>query len=254
MLPVLFTVGSFPIHTWGLLLMLGFLLGTWRAAKNAPRYNFTAEDVWDVSLISLFGGIVGARLAFVLQNIPHFSQNPGEIFAIWTGGMTSFGGFFLGIAAGMIACRVKGMSGWDMADLAAPSMAIGYCLGRIGCFLNGCCYGAVCDLPWAMRFHLPDGSLTPPSHPAQLYSAIAALIIFAILMPMEKARKFRGQVMLAFLFLYGVYRFLAEIVREGATAELSGILHLTQAQIVCLLMSGISAAVYIYLLRRTKAV
>jgi phosphatidylglycerol---prolipoprotein diacylglyceryl transferase len=252
MLPVLFKVGSFPVHTWGFLLMLGFVLATWRAAKNAPRYGFTSEDVWDVSLIGLFGGIVGARLAYIAQNIPHFSQHPGEIFAIWTGGMTSFGGFILGIAAGLTACRFKGMNPGDMADLAAVSLPIGYGLGRVGCFLNGCCYGAACDLPWAVRFHLADGTTTPPSHPAQLYSAIAAVIMFAVLLPLEKNRQFRGQIMLAFLFLYGVYRFLAEIVREGATAQLSGILHLTTGQLASLAMAGAAAVGYAYLLKRAR--
>ena len=254
MMPVLFKIGSFPVHSWGLLLMLGFLLATWRAAANAHLYSFKKEDVWDVSLIGLFGGIVGARLAYVAQNMGHFSQHPAEIFSIWTGGMTSFGGFILGIIAGLLACRAKGMNPWDMADLAAVSLPIGYCLGRIGCFLNGCCYGGVCELPWAMRFHIHDAAgndiLTPPSHPAQLYSAIAAILMFVILAALEKRRAFKGQLILAFGVLYSVYRFLVEFVREGVTADLSGIAHLTSGQIASIVIALITAIAYVGLRRR----
>ncbi|GAB4452145.1 MAG: prolipoprotein diacylglyceryl transferase [Armatimonadaceae bacterium] len=254
MLPVLFEVGSFKVHTWGLLLMAGFLLGVWRAAKNASRYQFEKEDVWDVSLVGLFGGILGGRLAFVLLNIREFAANPLSVFAFWEGGMTSFGGFIGGIAAGLLMCRFKKMNLWDMADLAAVSLPLGYCLGRIGCFLNGCCYGGVCELPWAVRFHLHDGALTPPSHPAQLYSAIAALIIFALLVPLERNRQFRGQIILAFGFLYGVYRFLVEFVREGATADQSGLLNLTEAQVASLVLSGLAAVAYLFLRQRAVKV
>lgn len=262
MLPVLFHIGPFPVHSWGVLLMLGFLLAAGRAAANAKRYNLTSETVWDISLIGLFGGILGGRVVFVLLNLfPHngqpgyFYTHPGEIAAIWTGGMTSFGGFAGGILAGALAARARKVSVADMADLAAMSFPIGYLLGRVGCFLNGCCYGGETNLPWATRFHIhgPNGTdlLTPPSHPAQLYSALIALGMYFALLPIERGRKFRGQVMLAFLFLYGIYRFFIEFVREGVTAEQSGFAHLTQGQVASLVLALFAAVYYSLRLRRT---
>jgi phosphatidylglycerol:prolipoprotein diacylglycerol transferase len=232
--------------------MIGFLLGGWRAAKNAGRYGFKQEDVWDVSLFSLLGGVLGGRIGFVVQE-PRFWERPQSMLAIWDGGMAFYGGLLGGILAGVITCRVKRMRVADMADLAAPSLAIGYIFGRIGCFLNGCCYGGVCDLPWAMRFtdeHAP-GVLTPPSHPAQLYSSIAGLLIYLLLLPLEKHRKFRGQIMYVFLFLYGLYRFLIEFVRSGASSD-SGITHLwiTDAQVFSLLLSFVAAGLYMVFARR----
>jgi phosphatidylglycerol---prolipoprotein diacylglyceryl transferase len=280
MLPELFRIGNFPVHSWGLLLMIGFLLAAWRAAKHAPRYNLRPEDVWDASLIGLFGGVVGARLAFVLLNLKYFSAHPTEVFAIWTGGMTFYGGLVGGLGAGLLAAkylpaarqraeaqqwaeRAKAeeegkpipdapahFNLWDFADLAAVSFPIGYGIGRVGCFLNGCCYGAVCDLPWAVRFHLHDGTTTPPSHPAQLYSAVAALVMYVILLAVEKRRQFRGQLILAFGILYGVYRFLIEFVREGATADPSGIASLTQGQVASLVLSLLAGIAYYLLVRR----
>lgn len=260
MYPILFHVGSYPIHSWGVLLMLGFLLALWRAVQNRARYSLPREAIWDVALFALVGGVIGARLTYVALNwAPHydtgryiaegFRSNPAQIFAVWTGGMTSFGGFAGGIVAGALACRARGVNVGDMADLFAVSFPIGYGIGRIGCFMNGCCYGGECDLPWAVKFRWDDG-IVRTSHPTQLYSVIAAIIIYALLLPLEKNRKFRGQLMLAFLFLYGIYRFVVEFFREGATASRTDLAHLTQAQVACLVLSFASLLYYIALSKR----
>lgn len=254
MLPELFHIGSLPIHSWGVLLMIGFLHATWRAAKNSGRYQIASEDVWDIALLGLLGGVIGARLAYVGLNGPYFAQHLGEVFAIWTGGMTFYGGLFGGLAAGLLACRAKNVLPGDMADLAAVSFPIGYFWGRVGCFLNGCCYGGHCDISWlAVQFHLPNGALTPPSHPAQLYSALASLLMYAALLPLERSRGFRGQLILAYAFLYGIYRFLVEFVREGVTADTTALLGLTQGQIASLALSLVAAALYAVLLNRPRS-
>jgi phosphatidylglycerol:prolipoprotein diacylglycerol transferase len=250
LLPVLFKIGPYPVHAWGLLLMVGFLLAAWRAARNSDRlYRIPGEYLWDVSLWGLFGGIVGARLAYVLQNIPEFARQPLDIFAIWTGGMTFYGGLVGGVLAGALVCRAHKISIADTADLAALSFPIGYFFGRLGCFLNGCCYGGVCPVPPGVRFHTAEG-LTPPSHPAQLYAAAAAVLMYLILRRLEPHRRFPGQLMLGFLFLYGLYRFLVEFVRAGATAETTALLGLTTGQIASLVLMIIAGLVFALGLRR----
>ena len=249
MMPVLFKIGSLPIHSWGLLLMIGFIAGTLRAAKNAGRYKFQAEDVWDVALWSLVGGIIGARLVFVLLNIHKYMADPAAIIAVWSGGMTFYGGLFGGLLAGGIACRKKGMNLADFGDLAALSLPIGYAFGRIGCFLNGCCYGGVCDAPWGVDFHWDDG-IVRHSHPAQLYAVAASILTYFLLLPFEKNRKFRGQVLLAYIVFYSIYRFFIEFVRVGATADL-GYGGLTQAQIASLIFAAFAAGM-IFILSRKK--
>ena len=237
MWPVLFKIGPLTVHSWGVLLMLGFLLAAWRAARSARRYGIAGEHLWDVSLWGLLGGVVGARIAYVLITPAAFRDNPVSALYLWTGGMTFYGGLIGGILAGAVVCRLRGLSIPDVADLAAVSFPIGYGIGRIGCFLNGCCYGGVCDPPLGMRFHTAEG-LTPPSHPAQLYSAAAGLLMYLILVFLfERRRHFPGQVMLVFLMLYGVYRFLVEFVREGATAEKTALLGMTEGQIASLLLT-----------------
>jgi phosphatidylglycerol:prolipoprotein diacylglycerol transferase len=251
MLPVLFRVGPFPVHSWGVFLMLGFLLATARTVKNARRYRIPADAVWDIALWGLLGGVVGARLVYVLLSWGEFAKNPLSALHLWEGGMTFYGGLFGGILAGVLACRARGVDVWDMADLAALAFPIGYAFGRVGCFLNGCCYGGQCDISWlAARFHTADGGLTAPSHPAQLYSALAGVLMYALLVPLENRRRFRGQLMLAFLFVYSVYRFLIEFVREGVTAQTTSLLGLTQGQVASLLFAVLALCAYVFLARR----
>jgi phosphatidylglycerol:prolipoprotein diacylglycerol transferase len=199
----------------------------------------------------LFGGILGARLVYVLLEMSEFRGNPAAAFHIWEGGMSFHGGLLGGIAAGVLVCRARGIVVGDMADLAAVSFPIGYALGRVGCFLNGCCYGNACDLPWAVRFHTQGGGLTEPSHPAQLYSALISVVIYLILARLEPLRRFRGQLMLAYIFLYSAYRFFIEQVREGATARpvLAG---LTHGQVASLLLAALAVALYVALARRAS--
>ena len=260
--PVLFKIGPFEIgsreigplvvHSWGVFLMLGFLLAGWRAARNARRYNISGEHMWDVALWALLGGVIGARIAYVLIT-PNEFRSPLSALYIWKGGMTFYGGLIGGILAGALVCRLRRINVLDVADLAALSLPIGYALGRIGCFFNGCCYGGACDLPWATQFHDADtGALTAPSHPAQLYSALAGIAMYGLLVYLEPRRGFRGQLMLAFLFLYGVYRFCIEFVREGVTADTTPLLGLTEGQIASLILALAAAVTWGVAARRAR--
>ncbi|MBC8137512.1 MAG: prolipoprotein diacylglyceryl transferase [Fibrella sp.] len=243
--PILFKVGNFPVHAWGVLLMIGFLLGTWRAAHHAMRYKIAPEDLWDAALFGLFGGVIGGRLAYVAQNLPEFAAHPGQIFAMWNGGMTSFGGLIGGVGVGLLVMHLRKRNLLDSADLAAPSLAIGYFWGRIGCYLNGCCFGGACPDPLGVQFPLLSGTV----HATQLYSAFAAAVIYGVLVLVEKRRQFRGQLILLFALLYSLYRFIVEFFREGATADLSGIASLTTAQVACLAIALLAGAYYVYRMR-----
>jgi phosphatidylglycerol:prolipoprotein diacylglycerol transferase len=232
---ILFTIGGVPIRAYGLMIVIGFLLGMWRATKVSKSRSITAEQVMDACLIALLSGIVGARVLFLLLHVPHegwgvFSQ----ALRIWEGGLSFHGGLVVGIIAVALYCRAKKIAFLNMADLLAPSLAIGYAFARIGCFLNGCCYGSPTHLPWAVRFSDPSThALTAPSHPAQLYAFAASLLIFFVLTRVERLRRPVGFTFVAYVVLYSTYRFLIEFIRKGVTAEVM-FAGLTQAQVASL--------------------
>jgi phosphatidylglycerol:prolipoprotein diacylglycerol transferase len=218
---ILFKIGPITLYSYGFMLMVAFIVGTALAAREARRKGLDGDAILDMAPWVLIASIVGARLIFVAQNWAEFSANPSEVFKVWTGGLTFYGGLAGALLAGVWCAWRRRLPFWRFADAVAPSVALGYAIGRVGCFLNGCCYGSPTDLPWACRF--PDatllGGLTPPSHPVQLYAAVVNLGIFAVLYWLNQRAVVPGQVFLSFLMLYSLYRFGAEFLRRGATAE-----------------------------------
>lgn len=260
MLPDLFHIGRIPVRSFGLMVLLGFLLALWYAVASARRKlrgrdpnepgAITPEHVFDMSLIGLFVCIAGARLLYVMLDPADFIERPLEIFKVWTGGITIVGAILSGIVYLWWYCRRHGLPYLAFADIAAPAFALGYAVGRIGCFLNGCCYGSPCDLPWAVRFadEKHPGMLTPPSHPTQLYATVMALGIFVILDRWDRRPHRDGAIFLGFLALYCVYRFIDEHFRKGATADIF-ILGLTHAQV----LSVVAFPVVLFFFYRLRA-
>jgi phosphatidylglycerol:prolipoprotein diacylglycerol transferase len=259
MRPILLQLGPLKLHSYGLLLVVGFFAAVWNACREAERRGYKPELILDLALPLLLVSVIACRLLYVLLNLEQF-HSFGEVLRVWDGGL-SFHGAFVG------AFGVLGFFSWKrkihfatLCDLIAPSVFLGYFFGRIGCLLNGCCYGHACDLPWAMRF--PDeahpGLLTPPSHPAQLYSALMALGLFFVMQRAKlspKFNQFRGQLTLLFLALYAVERGVMEYFRSGATAPSAfGIPNLTAAQLVSLVALAIIAILWIVLSQRAKKI
>ena len=193
-------------------------------------------------------GLIGARLTYAALNYHDFAADPLAIAAVWDGGLTFHGGLAAGIVAGYLyTLRTKTRPGL-FADLVAPSLALGYAIARIGCFLNGCCYGRPYDVLWAVRFRADGGpDITVPSHPVQLYSSAANLLIFLVLISLEKRRLAPGSLFGVWLVLSGVERFAMEVFRRGVTADViwNGF---TQAQAVSglLVISGVTVIALSY--------
>ena len=189
MYPIAVHLGSFPVHSYGVMIALAFVFGLWTATLRAKRVNVSGEAIADVTLWIMVGTILGARAAYVATywNDEFAGQPVSEIFAIWHGGLVFYGGLIGATVAGAIFLRWKKLPLWKIADVLAPSIALGSVFGRIGCLLNGCCYGRACDLPWAIRFPKdsvpfmalvekgylsPDAVTTPWLQPTQIYSAL----------------------------------------------------------------------------------
>jgi len=254
---ILFHIGPVPIRAYGLMLWLGLVLGLLRTLRAAKRTKIKQDCVVDVALYSVLAGILSAHIGSILLDLPYYLRNPSEILGLWTGvfapsggvrGLSFHAGLIGGVGAALIYCRRKKISFLEMADLCSPGLVIGYAITRVGCFLNGCCYGIPTSLPWGVRFHTDavSGALTPPSHPTQLYAVGASIIIYFLLLAVDRRQRFVGQVFLSYLCLYSVYRFLIEFPRKGVTAEVA-FLGLTEAQVVSVLVFAICGFILIRL-------
>jgi len=262
--PILFRIPlpgtdhTITLYGYGAMLCLGFLAAILVAARRAKRLNQPPEIVYNIALLSFFGGVLGARAFHVIQYW-NPSTSGWEFFRIWEGGLTYYGGLGLATAAVVSYLWLTRLPVLYWLDITAPSLALGLAFGRMGCTLRGCCWGDVATVPWAFAWpvgtlpwqhfadqHLaaqglmpmlaPGGQLgaamgsmaavwhMPPIHPSQLYSLVNALLVFLVLQLGFMRKRRHGQVFLAFVLLYAVSRFLLEFIRaDEAEAYLMGL-------------------------------
>ena len=131
---------------------VAFLFGTWLALRESRRLHLDEDRVVTVVLVALVAGVLGARMLYVLEHVSEFRREWGSVLALWQGGLTLYGGLVAGVFGGLLAARRLGLPVWVTADALAPSLAFGGAIGRVGCFLNGCCYGRPTRLPWGVSF------------------------------------------------------------------------------------------------------
>jgi phosphatidylglycerol---prolipoprotein diacylglyceryl transferase len=244
------------LHSYGLFLIIGFVAAVWSTCLEAQRRGYDPNVVLDLALPLLAVSVVLCRALYIVLNPEQF-HSVAEMVRLWDGGLSFHGSLIAAVLVIAYFARRYGLRFVELADVIAPSVFLGYAIGRIGCLLNGCCYGAVCDLPWAMRF--PDEHnrhlITPPSHPAQLYSSLMALGLFFLMQRakvLSRFNRFSGQLTLLFFALYAVERFVMEIFRAGATAEtVFGTTWLTQAQVASIVGLVVIAALWKTLSRRS---
>jgi len=213
--PILIELGSFSIKTYGFLIAIGFALGLFLASREARRVGLNVQAIGDLAFYILLGAIIGARLYFILTNLNYFTQNPLDMFKIWEGGLTFFGGFIVAVILCVWMIRKHRLPVWKTLDVFAPSLALGVFFGRLGCLAAGCCYGRQCDLPWAVTFTHPQtlARAGVALHPTQIYSALGALITFALLYSLRRHKTFDGQLALLWILCYSSARVITEQFR-----------------------------------------
>jgi len=211
MRPILFQIGRVPILSYGFSLAIAFVVCTLLAMREAKRRDIDPDKVIDLALYLCISGIIGARLLFVLLDIPTYFKDPIQIINLRDGGLSYHGGFVAALLVGIAFTRRSGIDGWVMADIIAPLVALGYAIVRIGCLLNGCCYGIPTDVPWALACRAGDATLR---HPTQIYASLASLAILIILYAKRDHKKFPGYLMFLYVGLYSISRFVVEIFRD----------------------------------------
>jgi len=208
-------LGDFTLYWYGVLVALGFLAGLWTATRRGLRDGLPGERLADLGLWLMVGAIVGSRLFFVISYWREdFASKPlWEIFMIRRGGLIFYGGLVGASLACVFYVRARRLPLWKVADALAPSIALGYVFGRLGCLMNGCCYGRACDLPWAI--HFPNDHSTYPQgvHPTQLYEALMNLGLYGALAWLYRRKQFDGQIFAAYLIGYAALRSMGEFLR-----------------------------------------
>lgn len=235
MFPVLFHIGSFPIRTFGLVLAIAALIGMLMATRRAPRYGVKPDAVYDLCFWLIIAGVLGARALYVIQEWKTYSANPSELLKLQFDGLTSFGGLIGGTVAATIWSIRARVSLITLVDMLAVPVLVAHAIGRVGCLLNGCCYGPpISGFPGVhfVELHSPY----PFHQPAQLYD-MAMLLVGAWLVSRIEARGLRpGQSSALMLIAYGTSRFIFEFWRIDVSSTRWGTLPITQAQAAALAM------------------
>lgn len=207
MYPQICQIGPFPIYSFGLMFLLALVICSYLLSREAGKYGLSADEIYDLVFWVVVAGIVGARLFFIFLNLPFFVENPGEILLLNKGGLAWQGGLILGFSVGLFYARRLKIQALFLGDLLAPYVALGQGIGRIGCFLNGCCYGR--PVSWGLYFPVHHDRL----HPTQLYDFTGLLLIFFVLKYFQKFLPKQGQTLALYLILASVERFINEFFR-----------------------------------------
>lgn len=252
-LPLPWKDGSLPIHAYGVMAMLGFLAALFAARWHARRAGITAENITDISIAALIGGIIGARIFYCVQ-YSHGFNSFWDLFKIWRGGLVVYGGILGAALLVAIIIRRRKLHTLNVLDVTATAFCLGLAFGRIGCFLHGCCYGiAVSPDTWyGVTFpanaqpYLGGGACAiqpgTPLFPSQLLSSLNLIIIFVILSVYFKHRRRAGEITGLMFILYTIHRFCIELLRSDT--HLPGQLSIAQWISLLIFFTGLALVVH----------
>lgn len=299
MKPILFNIGELTIHSYFFMLTIGFVVATIIGVIEFRRAGLRVKDFIDLAIVIVIFGMIGARLMHVVaEDIPHdvycskkldrcgpdpaklkreggddvikefnrgekiikfYIAHPSRIFNVFKGGLAYYGGFILGTIAALIFMRIRRMNMLFTSDTIGYGTAIGLFFGRIGCFLNGCCFGIETHSFLGVSF--PKGSAafaelanagivdrardvkTPPLLPTQLFESVFSLLLFFYLyFYLRKRKEYDGQVILHFVILYAIFRFVIEFFRNDNRGIFFNLL--SSSQIISLVMIAVASLLW----------
>jgi len=236
--------GPPAIRSYGVMLVIAFWLGIEMSARIAKQRGLDPGRILDMGLVVLVASLVGSRLLYVVSHLGEYQNDKIAILKVWEGGLTFYGGLIAGTACGIAYLRWKKLPVLEVTDIVAPYLALGIAIARVGCFLNGCCFGKATSLPWGCVFP-PDSqagwierSLLAGKavQPTQIYESIACAGMFLFLRKLSKGDHAKGMVFFSLLGLYGAWRFGIDFLRYYEPGMLIAQVNLTWNQVVSLVM------------------
>lgn len=240
------------------MMALAFVAGMFTGSRRARLTGISSEAVLDIGPWLIVGSLIGARFFFVVTFWKTlFADKPWwEVLMIHHGGLVYYGGLIGAIISGILFIRIRKLPLWAMADVLAPSIALGYVFGRIGCLMNGCCYGQACQLPWAIRYPAghethPVDEAAIPVHPTQIYDSLLNLALYLGLAWLYRRKKFDGQVFAAYLLCYAITRSTVELFRGDYPQLIAG--WITPAHMVSVFIFAAGLGLFFLLPRKLSS-
>ncbi len=229
--PVICKIGPFAIYSYGLMLAVAFLVSLALIREQAGKKGFDFNLIFNLAFVAFVFGLIGARVFYIGQNMRYYWDNPLEMIMLQHGGMSWFGGLISGIWAGYIFLKKRKIPIYPIMDFIAPYVALSQAIGRIGCLLNGCCYGKHSE--YGIYFPVHDAVLLP----TQVYSSLIMVVIFILLRLMQDSPHKQGQIFFLYLALYSTKRFFIEFLRDDNAPIFYGLTLFQLLSIVIFLLS-----------------
>lgn len=249
--PIAFNLGGLEIHWYGIIIAMGALVGVIMAMSEAKKRGIDPDNILDLVLWGVPIGLIGARLYYVVFELPFYLANPGEIIKIWHGGIAIYGGLIAAAIVLYVLCKKRGISVWLMLDIAAPSVLLGQIVGRWGNFMNQEAFGAKTSLSFLQSIHLPhfvieqmyiNGAYRQPTFLYESFFNLIGLIIILAIRHRKQLLK-QGEVFLSYLIWYPAVRFFVEGMRTDSLYIVPGI-RVSQVLSVVLFVAAISILIY----------
>lgn len=238
----LFSIGPVTVHGYGLMIGLGFLIAVLLGCYRCNKRGLSSDHFTSIAICVLLFGFLGGKILFIIVEYKDFFSDP--LRALSSSGFVVYGGIITGILSIIIYCKIKKLSVASYLDMFAPSVAINQSMGRVGCFMAGCCYGRETDSALSVVF--PEGCLAPAGVkliPTQLYSAAGMLLICIGLILYARKAKYKGEITGYYLLFYGIGRFIIEFFRNDYRGSV-GIL--STSQFISIFTVVIAAAILVF--------
>ncbi|MBP7215721.1 MAG: prolipoprotein diacylglyceryl transferase [Candidatus Omnitrophica bacterium] len=241
--PEICKLGPITLYSYGLMLVVGFMVASFLMVRYAKAKNFNPDIIFNVGFIGLVSGILGARALYVLQNSSYYAHKPWEILFLQQGGLSLYGGLIVGVICGIVYLKRLHQDVLSVLDCIIPFVALAQAFGRIGCLLNGCCFGR--HSVWGIFFPVHNDYLLP----TQIYSSFGLLVIFVVLRFLQEKPHVRGTILYAYLALYALKRFIIEFWRADNPALIGS---LTIFHLFSIAMFVFACAMLIFILRKKQ--
>ena len=264
---ILFKIGRFELHSYGVLLALAFLTGIYIGIKRGEKEGIDPNIIMNISMLIMISSLIGSRILYVIFHLSEFRGRYLDIINpfqsdgnIGIAGLTMLGGIIAAIITVFFYVMIKKIPFLKIADILSPSVAVGTGITRIGCFFNGCCYGEPTSMPWGMIFppESPAGYhfYNVHIHPAQLYASLGGFVIFIILLSLVKYKRFDGFIFFCFLILYAIDRFIIDFFRyyeEAMVFFTIGNINISVNQGICIFLF-VTGIILIMIYYRKKSI